>query len=144
MKRTLLPLALVSIACLASGCVERRFVVTTDPPGAKVLRNGDDLGASPADDSFVYYGKYHFMLIKEGFETQQIDQDVSAPWYEYPFLDFFAENVVPWKIRDVRRLHYIMQPVKTPNVKDVVDGAENLQAHGKSIGPEKAPDKDKP
>lgn len=123
------------LALAGSGCVERRFVVTTDPPGVKVLRNGQDLGTAPADDHFVYYGNYHFTLIKDGYEIQQIDQPIDAPWYEYPVLDFISENLIPWKIRDVRRFHYVMQPVNTPNVKDVLDRAERLQNHGKSLAP---------
>ena len=36
------------------------------------------------DDHFVYYGNYHFTLIKDGYETLQVDQDIPAPFYEYP------------------------------------------------------------
>jgi hypothetical protein len=131
------PIALVmaGILFLASGCVERRYVITTEPPGAKVLRNGQDLGTAPADDHFVYYGNYHFTLIKDGYEIQQIDQNIPTPWYEYPVLDFFSENIIPWKIRDVHRFHYTMQPVQNPNIKDVLDKAEKLQNHGRSLTP---------
>jgi hypothetical protein len=129
----------VFLACTAGGCVERRFVVTTDPPGAVVLHNNVDLGLAPADDFFVYYGIHHFTLIRDGFETQQVDQDIPAPWYELPVIDFFAENVIPWKIRDVRRFHYQMQPQKTPNVRDVLERSEQLRNKGKSIGPPPAP-----
>src|SRR5262245_2487854 len=60
--------------CLLTGCVDRRFVVTSDPPRALVLRNYQPIGAAPADDHFVYYGKYHFTLIKHGYHTLQIGQ----------------------------------------------------------------------
>ena len=66
------------------GCVDRRYVVTTDPPGAVVYRNGQYLGATPVDDHFIYYGKYHFTIVKEGYETLQIDQEIKTPWYEFP------------------------------------------------------------
>ena len=52
---------LLSLAALA-GCVERRFVIESDPPGALVLMNGQQLGATPVDGHFVYYGRYHFTL----------------------------------------------------------------------------------
>jgi hypothetical protein len=89
----------LAVGWLNAGCVERRFVVTSEPPGAKVLGNGQDLGPTPADDAFVYYGNYHFTLIKEGYETLQVDQSVNPPWYQYPAIDFFSENIIPWKIR---------------------------------------------
>jgi hypothetical protein len=135
MKRSQLIMMTAAVMFLAGGCVERRYVITTEPPGAKVLRNGQDLGTAPVDDHFVYYGNYHFTLIKDGYEIQQIDQNIPTPWYEYPVIDFFSENVIPWKIRDVHRFHYNMQPVQTPNVKEVLDKAEKLQNHGRSLVP---------
>src|SRR5438045_3581884 len=69
------------LAVLVSGCVERRYVVTSDPPGALVYKNGQPIGTTPVDDTFVYYGKYHFTLVKDGYETLQVDENFSAPWY---------------------------------------------------------------
>jgi hypothetical protein len=79
------------------GCVERRYVVYSDPPGAVVLRNGQPIGATPVDDHFLYYGKYNFTIMKEGYETLQVQQKICSPWYEYPIIDFFSENVIPWQ-----------------------------------------------
>src|SRR5581483_5232398 len=47
-----------------TGCVERRYVITSDPPGAIVYCNGRQIGATPVDDHFIYYGKYDFTLVK--------------------------------------------------------------------------------
>jgi hypothetical protein len=118
---------------LLTGCVEQRYVVTTDPPGAAVLRNGHLLGQSPVDDHFVYYGTYHFTMILDGYETLQVDQNIPAPWYEYFPLDFFSENVIPWKIRDVRRFHYKLEPRRIVNTKELLDEAQNLRNRGISI-----------
>src|SRR5262245_38010859 len=63
MRRCACLLALVLAAGLAGGCVERKYTVYTDPPNALVLVNNTPLGASPADGSFVYYGKYNFTLM---------------------------------------------------------------------------------
>ncbi len=112
---------------LLTGCVERRFVVTTDPPGALVMRNNAPIGFAPADDHFVYYGNYHFTLIKDGYETQQIDQKIPAPWYEYPPFDFFTENLLPWHIIDVRRFHYQMQPRVVPNADEITPIAPGVE-----------------
>jgi hypothetical protein len=122
-------------AALASGCVERRYVVTTDPPGAIVLRNGQALGQSPADDHFVYYGNYHFTLIHDGYETLQVDQKIPAPWYEYPVVDFISENLVPWKITDVRRFHYALQPLQQVRTDILLERAGGLRSRGQSLVP---------
>src|SRR5580693_4048976 len=53
------------IATVGTGCVERRYVVTSDPPGALVFRNGVPLGPTPVDDFYVYYGEYDITLVKD-------------------------------------------------------------------------------
>jgi len=88
---------------MLAGCVERRYVIESDPPGALVVANGQPIGATPVDGHFLYYGNYHFTLIKDGYETLQVDERFRAPWYEYYPIDFFSENIVPGKIEDVRR-----------------------------------------
>jgi len=126
-------------AGLAAGCVEQRYVVTTDPPGAIVLRNYQQIGAAPADDHFVYYGKYHFTVIKDGYETLQVDEVLKTPWYEYFPLDFISENLVPWKVHDVRRFHYHLEPARTPNTAELLKQAQELRMKRQSIGAPAAP-----
>ena len=135
MRRLACVLMVAAAVGLAGGCVERRYVVTTDPPGAIVLRNGQSLGWSPADDHFVYYGNYHFTLIKDGFETLQVDQKVPAPWYEYFPLDFFSENLWPWHIEDVHRFHYQLKPQQVADTRELLRQSEQLRARGRSLAP---------
>jgi hypothetical protein len=126
-------LAIAACAGLLAGCVERRFVVYCDPPGAIVYENGMPLGAAPADNHFIYYGKYHFTLVRDGYQTLQVDQPISQPWYEYPGLDFISENLVPWTIRDVRRFVYPMIPLQVPNTRELLGQADALRSRGKAI-----------
>jgi hypothetical protein len=139
MKQFLAILVYFCIATLLTGCVERRFVVTTDPPGALVMRNNAPIGFAPADDHFTYYGNYHFTLIKDGYETQQVDQNIPAPWYEYPPFDFFTENFLPWHIIDVRRFHYQMQPRQVPHPDEMLNRAQELRDRGHIITPPPEP-----
>ncbi len=120
-------------AALAGGCVERSFVVETNPPSALVLVNNKPIGGSPADGTWEYYGRYHITLMKEGYETLHVDQDIPAPWYEYVPLDFFFENVWPFKLRDHRRFAYEMQPARVPDVSEVRERSENLRNHGRAL-----------
>ncbi|MFN4258276.1 MAG: PEGA domain-containing protein [Gemmataceae bacterium] len=120
-------------AGLAAGCVDRRFVVTTDPPSALVLVNNQPLTPSPTDGSFVYYGNYDFTIIKEGYETLKVKQEVPAPWYEYPPLDFISECLIPWRIKDVRHFHYQLQPLQTVRSDELLHEAEMLRQRGRMI-----------
>src|SRR6202011_1937273 len=120
---------------LLTGCVDRRFVITTDPPGAIVYdEKNQPMGASPADRQFTYYGKYRFTLVHDGYETMIVDEHVRAPWYEWIGLDFFSEIVVPFNLRDVRRFHYVMEPAKIIPLDDVLNEATQMRIKGKAVG----------
>jgi len=136
MKRTLLALAALAGAAFSGGCVERRFIIESDPPGATVFRNGQPIGVTPVDDYFIFYGDYEYILVKPGYQTLKVRQPVPTPWYEFPGLDFVSENLVPWKIRDVRRLGpYQLQPIVPPDPNKVRDRAQQLRDRGKALGP---------
>jgi len=128
----------------AVGCVERRMVVQSDPPGAIVYdEKNQPIGGSTADKPFIFYGKYTFRLVKDGYETLVVDQQVKSPWselrwYEWPGLDFVAENLIPWTIRDVRYFKYTLQPANTnsqnmdPEV--LLQQAQALREYGATKG----------
>jgi hypothetical protein len=135
MRRTVVLVAAVLGAGFLPGCVERRYVITSDPPGAVVLRNGVPLGATPVDDHFVYYGDYEFTLIKDGYETLKVVQRIPTPWYQYFPIDFVSENLFPWTVTDVRRFNYKLEPRRAVNPDQLLDEAQNLRNRGHSIGP---------
>src|SRR5215510_252534 len=87
-RRIFLGLAAVALAGGLPGCVERRYVIESDPPGALVLVNGQPIGTTPVDGYFTYYGTYNFTLIKDGYETKRVSQRIASPWYELPVVDF--------------------------------------------------------
>jgi hypothetical protein len=129
--------AVGAVACgLLTGCVERRFVITTPPEqaGAAVFINGRPVGPAPADRQFVYYGTYRFTLVHDGYETLVADAPIKVPWYELGPLEFISENMIPWTIRDVRRLHFEMKPAQIVPPEALLSTAEQLRARGRSIG----------
>ena len=121
------------------GCVERRFVVNSEPPGALVLMNNKPIGYAPGDNHFVYYGNYHFTLIKPCYATLQVDQKVPPPWYEIPPLDLISEILWPWHIEDVRTFSYQLQPVASTSPDDVLNRGQSLRSRGQAIGAPPAP-----
>ena len=113
--RLAVAMAIVLTASQA-GCVERRMIVRTNPPGALLYVDDYEVGITPCATSFIYYGTRKIRLVKDGYETLVINQPIPAPWYEYFPADFVAENVVPAHIRDIRVLTYDMHPaILVPN-----------------------------
>jgi hypothetical protein len=143
LQRTTTWLAIATcVSAVLAGCVERRYLVLTDsdtpggiPPATIVYENGQPIGASPADRPFVYYGTYHFTIVRDGYQTLQVDQCIAAPWYEFPGLDFISENLIPWTIRDVREFRYQLMPMTTPQTNELLNRADALRARGKAITP---------
>jgi hypothetical protein len=123
----------------ATGCVERRMTIITDPfpdaSNAIVYDEKDQpIGGTPVDKPFTYYGKYRFRIAKDGYETLVVEQKVKSPWYEFPGLDFFAENVIPWIIRDVRTFRYELKPAQIRSPEQLLLEAQMLREYGKAIG----------
>jgi hypothetical protein len=130
--------ALVALSGVG-GCVERRMVIITDPfpdaVNAIVYDEKDQpIGGTPVDKPFTYYGKYHFRIVKDGYDTLDVEQRVRAPWYEWPGLDFISENLIPWTIRDVRYFTYVMQPIPIRPPDQTLREAEAARAYGQTKG----------
>jgi hypothetical protein len=132
-------LGVAACAAVLTGCVDRRYVIESNPPGAVVYRNGQQIGATPVDDHFIYYGDYEFVLVKEGYETLKVKQHIPAPWYEWFPIDFFSENIWPHRTIDVRRFRYDMQPLPAVRTDVLIDEAQKLRNRGLAIVPRAEP-----
>ena len=116
-----------------SGCVERRYTIRTDPPGATVVVNGEEIGPSPASKSFVYYGDRKISLIKDGYQTKTLIQPIKAPWWDNYVTEFFTENVIPVSIRDEREFTYKLEPFKMTPQGELRDRAESLRSDARIL-----------
>lgn len=122
-------LAAAAIAWLgATGCVQRRMTIRSNVPGAQVYVDNYEIGRTPVSTDFIYYGQRDIRLVKDGYETLKVKQTVNAPWYQYPGLDFFAENVWPWEVRDERNFNYQMQPQYLVPTETILSRAEELRS----------------
>ena len=118
-----------ALACAGgTGCVQRRMTVRSNPPGAMVYIDNQEIGVTPVSTDFIYYGTREFRLIKDGYETQTKLVSVSAPWYQYTPIDFVAENVIPYEIRDERNLDFQLQPQRLVPTEELLGRADQLRA----------------
>ncbi|HKI34049.1 MAG TPA: PEGA domain-containing protein [Gemmataceae bacterium] len=140
MRRRAYLLGVLLAAGFAGGCVERKYTVYTDPPNVHVQVNNVPLGPSPADGSWVYYGKYHFTLMAPGYETLHVEENIAAPWYELWPLDFFFETLWPFEIQDVRTFHYQMVQLPIPNTEDLLRRSGVVRDQGRALRPAPTPE----
>jgi hypothetical protein len=112
-----------------SGCVQRRMMVRSNPSGALVYVDDQakPIGVTPCSHDFTYYGTRKFRLVKEGYETVTEMREIPAPWYEYPGIDFVAENFVPGQIRDQRTLDFNLTPQLVVSSDQILSRGEELR-----------------
>jgi hypothetical protein len=125
------------LATAGTGCVSRRLMVQSNPPGALVLLEGKEVGYTPTAIDFTYYGTREITLIKDGYETLTVLQKVPTPWYQIPGVDFFSDNLLPYRVADRHSFSYSMNPLRqediTPN-RGVVDRAQMLRSESQMGG----------
>jgi hypothetical protein len=112
---------------LLAGCVERRLTINTQPKGALVVLNDEEIGISPVTTSFEWYGDYWVRISKEGYETLDTHRKLKGPWYDkFPF-DFFAQIVYPGRIIDSYEWTFELAPQKQPTTEELLQNAEKLK-----------------
>ncbi len=112
---------------LTLGCVQRRMLIRTDPPGALVYVDDYEIGTTPIATNFTYYGTRKIRIVKDGFETLTVEQPIDSPWYQIPPLDFFSDNLTPGEIRDQRILNYRLTPQRQIPTQELVARADQLR-----------------
>jgi hypothetical protein len=85
-----------------------------------VWLNNQELGRTPVERDFTWYGTYDVQVRKEGYETLEKKQRVIAPWWQWPPIDLLAE-FWPGRAKDIRHLHFTLEPSTTqPAEPDVM------------------------
>ncbi|MFK7788704.1 MAG: PEGA domain-containing protein [Phycisphaeraceae bacterium] len=121
-------LMIVCLCMLSLGCVERRLMITSEPAGALVYLNDQEVGRTPLEVPFTWYGTYDVRLEREGYTTLQTEQLAERPWWEAPGPDLFAE-AIPNKSVEIA-WHLKMQPAVPASEVDpqrVLEFADQLR-----------------
>jgi PEGA domain len=98
--------ALGALAGAGAGCVRRELTVTSDPPGALVFLNDQEVGRTPLTRPFTFYGTYDVRVRKEGYQTLKTKSLVLAPWWQWVPIDLFAEAL---PLTDRQTKHFVLQ-----------------------------------
>ncbi|MBL8826520.1 MAG: PEGA domain-containing protein [Planctomycetaceae bacterium] len=118
----------------ASGCIQRRLTVRTNPPGALVYIDNYEIGTTPVATDYVYYGTRNVRIVKDGYETLEVKQYIPAPWYDWFPLDFVTENLVPVELRDERALDFELKPQMVKPTHELMSRAEGLRRGNQTAG----------
>lgn len=121
------PAALLALTCsvllLLPACAQRRIRVTSEPSGARVWLNDEDIGRTPTEAAFTFYGHYDLRLEHPGFEPYHAEHMAWAPLHEYPGPDLVAA-AIPARIRDTVRWHVVMRPTPETTLEPEVMRSE--------------------
>ncbi len=126
MKRTAPPLLIV-LCLLSVGCIQRTISITSEPTGALVYLNDDEVGRTPVTVPFTFYGVYDVRMEAEGYHPLWTQQRAKAPWWETPGIDLFAEAVP--KNKAELKWHFTMD--EQPPADEV--DADKLLGHARQM-----------
>ena len=128
-KRSSITLLVISVSVflLVSGCVERNLTINTEPQGALIILNDEEIGTSPVTVSFEWYGDYWVRIRKDGYESLNTHRELKGPWYDiFPF-DFFAQIISPNRTVDSYEWTFPLKPKKQISPEELIQAAERLK-----------------
>ncbi|MCL4222054.1 MAG: PEGA domain-containing protein [Phycisphaerales bacterium] len=102
-------LVLIAMLLVLPGCLQRRIRVTSDPPGAFVWVNDTEIGRTPAETTFTFFGDYDVRLELDGYEPVHEMRRAKAPLHEYPGPDLVAA-ALPVKFKTLIEWHFDLSP----------------------------------
>ena len=102
--------AFVPSCLLLFGCVEQTMSIDSDPPGALVYLNDQEVGRTPLKTDFTWYGDYDVQLRLDGYETLKTHHKVIAPAWNWVPFDLIA-NLLPFNFRDERQMSFTLRPL---------------------------------
>lgn len=115
------------VSLFLAGCVERQLTIKTEPQGALVTLNDEEIGTSPVTVSFNWYGDYNVRISKEGYQTLKTHRRLKGPWYDrFPF-DLFAQLIIPKRIVDSYEWTFTLAPKQYPTREELIRDAEQLK-----------------
>ncbi|HRW51245.1 MAG TPA: PEGA domain-containing protein [Phycisphaerae bacterium] len=118
------------LACMSSvGCVDRTVKINSEPSGALVYLNDQEVGRSPVKVNFTWYGDYDIIIRHKGYKTLKTNQRIDAPWYQWPGIDLVSECLIPTTIHDDRDLGtFTLEKLEKPTKEALIRNAEEMRS----------------
>ncbi len=116
------------IVLLSSGCVRRTLTINTEPQGALLWLNDEEIGRTPVSVDFLWYGDYDVVARLDGYQTLTTHHEVECPWYELPGIDLVAEALYPGRIHDTHTMEFALEPAEPADREGLLERAKELRA----------------
>jgi hypothetical protein len=108
------------------------MTIASNPPGALVLMEGEEVGYTPMAMDFTYYGTREITLIKDGFQTKTVMQKVKTPWYQRGPMEFVTDNFALHKINDRHEFNFTLEPAAPVSGQELRSRAEELRTNSRT------------
>ena len=122
-------LALLTLVLVTgSGCIQRTITVTSDPEGALVFLNDEEVGRTPLTVPFTFYGVYDVRLEKSGYKPLWTTAATKGPFWEAPGPDLIAEAIPG--VKSKVEWHFEMEQIREDELYDtkaLIERAEELR-----------------
>ena len=128
--------ALATVLCI--GCVRRTIAITSTPSDALVFVNDREVGRTPCEVDFLFYGEYDVRLKHEGYESIVGSGTASAPVWDFIGADLLVE-VAPLDLESRVDWHFDFIPANNDPV-DLLARARQMQVAARSEADEIVPE----
>ena len=128
--------ALATVLCI--GCVRRTIAITSTPSDALVFVNDREVGRTPCEVDFLFYGEYDVRLKHEGYESIVGSGTASAPVWDFIGADLLVE-VAPLDLESRVDWHFDFIPANNDPV-DLLARARQMQVAARSEPDEIVPE----
>lgn len=121
---------IIILGFLLGGCASRKITIKSEPPGAKVIMDGQEKGITPCSFHFTYYGSRQIALEKDGYQTFKVIASVNPPWvHAFPFDVLLL--FIPYPMTDHHKFSYQLVPVshEEQDMKAAVRRGEELKEY---------------
>ena len=123
--RPVYALLLTGLMILSVGCVQRRITITSEPAGALVHLNDQEIGRTPVTVPFTFYGVYDVRLEKDGYAPLWTEQKAKMPPWDAPIIDLAFEMVPDGEVH--LEWHYVLEEKGDVDEAALIERAEQLR-----------------
>jgi hypothetical protein len=117
---------LLVVLSTSLGCVRRTLRISSTPPGALVWVNHREVGRTPLEIDFTYYGHYDVQVTRDGSEPIITTAQANPPVWDVIGLDLVFD-VMPFEAQSVVEWHFDLEP-RDDDLDALVDRARSLRS----------------
>ncbi|MBI9017301.1 MAG: PEGA domain-containing protein [Phycisphaerae bacterium] len=122
---------LIAVIIISTGCKPNRYqryiTIKSNPSGAVVWLNDQEIGTTPVTTPFTWYGDYDVILRKDGYQSLHTNQKTKRPFTQWVGMDFFFEVIWPFSITDQQNFSFTLEPLANQNDEMLIEKAKKLQ-----------------